>query len=182
VSRVRPTRHLSVVKGATVSTQSAALAIRGADDSGTIEYSRTHIPNDHEVAPCTLTGVKRIAFLALYGFIVSSSLGGMVYTFYVNPLFGLMILPVSYVFNNLLFLANHSRLHASFIELPEEKMSVICHHAFIHHYRNTRVFHETWLETRMSYFIDARTIFDRAFRRGVLLFAIPCRAAAIDGS
>ena len=156
---------------ATVSTQSAALDLDlpGADDSGVIEYSRAHIANDHEVKPCTLTGFKRIVFLVLYGLIVSSSVAGMVYTFYVNPLFGLMILPVSYVFNNLLFLVNHSRLHASFIELPEENMSVICHHAFIHHYRNTRVFHETWLETRMSYFIDARTIFDRAFR-GFFLF------------
>jgi hypothetical protein len=83
-----------------------------------------------------------------------------------------MILPVCYVFNNLLFLVNHSRLHASFIELPEEQMSVICHHSFVHHYRNTRVYHETWLETRMSYFMDARTVFDRAFRGFVLVIPI----------
>ena len=155
-----------------MSTQSATLDLHITDDSAVIDYSRAHIPNDHAVAPCTITGVRRIVFLALYGLIVSSSLAGMAYTFYVNPLFGLMVLPVSYVFNNLLFLANHSRLHASFIELPEEKMSVICHHAFIHHYRNTRVFHETWLETRMSYFIDARTIFDRAFRGFFLLIPL----------
>ena len=153
-----------------MSTQSATLDLRGVDDSDVIEYSRSYIPDDQKMAPCTITGVRRLVFLALYGLIVSSSIGGMVYTFYMNPLFGLMIVLLSYVFNNLLFLVNHSRLHASFIELPEEKMSVICHHAFIHHYRNTRVFHETWLETRMSYFIDARTtIFDRAFR-GFFLF------------
>lgn len=155
-----------------MSTQSATLDIRSIEDPDVIEYSRADIPNDRVVAPCTITGVRRIVFLALYGLIVSLSMAGMAYTFYANPLFGLMILPVSYVFNNLLFLANHSRLHASFIELPEERMSVICHHAFIHHYRNTRVFHETWLETRMSYFIDARTIFDRAFRGFFLLIPL----------
>jgi len=147
-----------------VSTEVEVLELHGADDSSTIEYSRDRIPNDQEMPPYTLTGFKRIVFLVLYAFIVSSSIGGLLYTFYVNPLFGLMILPVCYVFNNLLFLVNHSRLHASFIELPEAEMSVICHHAFIHHYRNTRVFHETWLETRMSYFMDARDVFDRASR------------------
>ena len=152
-----------------MSTHLAALELCSADDSNVIDYSRAHIPNDQKVAPCTLTGFKRIVFLALYGLIVSSSVGGLVYTFYARPLFGLMILPVCYVFNNLLFLASHSRLHASFIELPEAKMNVICHHAFIHHYRNTCVFHETWLETRMSYFIDARTVFGKAFRGFALL-------------
>ena len=155
-----------------LSTHLAALELHGADDSRLIKYSRDYIPNDQQVAPCTVTGFKRIVFLTLYGFIVSSSIGGFVYTFYVNPLFGLMIIPVCYVFNNLLFLASHSRLHASFIELPESEMSVICHHAFIHHYRNTRVFHETWLETRISYFIDARTIFDQAFRGFGLLIPL----------
>jgi len=155
-----------------VSTDLEALELNGADDSNVIEYSRKHIPNDQEMAPCTLTGFKRIVFLALYSVIVSSSIGGLIYTLYVNPLFGLMILPGCYVFNNLLFLATHSRLHASFIELPESEMSVICHHAFIHHYRNIRVFHETWLETRISYFIDARTVFDKAFRGFALLIPL----------
>ena len=51
-------------------------------------------------------------------------------------------------------------------------MNVICHHAFIHHYRNICVFHETWLETRMSYFIDARAVFDRVFRGFILVIPI----------
>jgi hypothetical protein len=147
-----------------VSAEIETFELHEADDLNPVEYSRERIPNDREVAPYTLTGRKRIVFLALYALIVSSSIGGLIYTFYLSPWFALMILPVCYVFNNLLFLVNHSRLHASFIELPESDMSVICHHSFIHHYRNICVYHETWLETRMSYFMDARTVFDRAFR------------------
>jgi hypothetical protein len=155
-----------------VSTELQEFELAVAADSSTTEYSRERIPNDKEREPCTLTGLKRIVFLVLYALIVSSSIGGMIYTFYVSPWFALAILPVCYVFNNLLFVANHSRLHASFIELPEAKMNVICHHAFIHHYRNICVFHETWLETRMSYFIDARAMFDRVFRGFILVIPI----------
>jgi hypothetical protein len=151
-----------------VSTEVEDFELHGAEDSSAIEYSREHIRNDRAIAPYALTGFKRIVFLALYVLIVSSSIGGMLYTVYANPWFALMILPVSYFFNNLLFLVTHSRLHASFIELPEEKMSVICHHSFIHHYRNICVYHETWLETRMSYFMDARVIFDPVFRGWVV--------------
>jgi hypothetical protein len=136
----------------------------GADDSSAIKYSREYIPNNTEVAPYSLTGIKRSIFLLLYAFIVASTIGGLIYTFYVNPLFGLMILPLSYVINNLLFVIGHSRLHASFIEMPEGEMNVLCHNSFIHHYRNPRVYHEKWLETRMSYFVDARTFFAREFR------------------
>jgi len=140
-----------------------------AGDSRALEYSRIRIPNNREIPAYNLTGFKRFIFLALYALIVSSSIGGLIYTFYVHPLFALLILPVSYFFNNCLFLMNHSRFHANFIELPEAKMSVICHHAFIHHYRNIRVFHETWLETRMSYFIDVRAVFDQASRCFILV-------------
>lgn len=155
-----------------MSTHSVALGVERANHSSVLQYSRALIPNDRKMDPCTLTGSRRIVFLALYALLVSSSIGGLVYTFYVSPLFGLMILPICYVFNNLLFLVNHGRLHASFIELPESGMSVICHHAFIHHYRNIGVFHETWLETRMSYFIDAREIFGSTFRGFVLLIPL----------
>jgi hypothetical protein len=151
-----------------VSTELKYFDYPAVEDSSANPYRRECIPNDREVAPYTLTGFKRIVFLAFYALIVASSIGGMIYTFYISPWFALAILPGCYVFNNLLFLVNHSRLHASFIELPEEDMSVICHHSFIHHYRNICVYHETWLETRMSYFMDARTVFDRAFRGFVL--------------
>jgi hypothetical protein len=148
------------------------LEFHRVDEPHVIQYSRRWIPNDQEVAPYTLTGFRRTVFLVLYAVIVLLSIGGVVYTLAVNPLFGLMILPISYLFNNLQFAATHSILHASFIELRESEMGVVCHHAFIHHYRNTGVFHETWLETRVSYFIDPRAIFDRAFRGFVVLIPL----------
>ena len=40
--------------------------LKGTDDSNVIQYSRKHIPNDQEMAPCTLTGFKRSVFLVLY--------------------------------------------------------------------------------------------------------------------
>jgi hypothetical protein len=155
-----------------VSTGLSALELHASADSSGLEYSRAHIAGDQKMAPCTLTGLKRTVFLVLYALIVSASFGGLIYTFYARPLFGLMILPVCYVFNNLLFVSNHSRLHASFIELREAEMDVICHHAFIHHYRNISVFHETWLETRMAYFIDARAAFGREFRGFLLVIPL----------
>lgn len=147
-----------------MSAELEALELNRADDSSVIEFSREHIPHDREVPPYSLTGLRRVVFLALYVLIVVASIAGLVYTFYVSPLFELLILPVCYITNNLLFMTGHSRLHASFIELPEAEMSVLCHHSFIHHYRNTRVFHETWLETRISYFVDARRYVDPIFR------------------
>jgi hypothetical protein len=147
-----------------VSADLGVLGRHGADSQTEIEYSREHIPDDREMAPYELTGFRRIVFLVLYALIVASSFAGLAYTFYANPWFGLMTLPVCYVFNNLLFTLSHSKLHASFIELPEAKMSVLCHHSFIHHYRNSCVYHEKWLETRMSYFMDTRAVFDPAFR------------------
>lgn len=50
----------------------------------------------------------------------------------------------------------HLGLHAAFIELPEGEMATITHHSFLHHYRQLRTFHQTWLETRLSYFFCPR--------------------------
>ncbi len=125
-----------------MSTEVEAIELKGADNLDAIEYSREHIPSDRAIAPYTLTGFKRIVFLALYALIVSSSIGGMIYTFYVNPWFALMILPVCYLFNNLLFLVTHSRLHASFIELPESEneryLSPFVHPSLSEHLRVPR--------------------------------------------
>ncbi len=125
---------------------------------GTRTYSRAFIPGDQEVAPCELTGTRRKVFLAFYGAIVVSAITGLAYTFYFNPLFGLTALVVGYCFDNLAFTCGHVGFHAEFIDSSEGKMKTLSHHAFIHHYRNIRVFHETWLETRMSYFVDPRTV------------------------
>jgi hypothetical protein len=134
----------------------ATLEFVGAADSKLIPYRRESIPHDQPIAPYTLTGVKRTVFLGLYSLLLLSSISGLIYSLYASPLFVLMMLPVGFVFSNLNFVIGHGRFHASFIEVPEARMNVVCHHAFIHHYRNIGVFHETWLETRVSYFIDAR--------------------------
>lgn len=139
-----------------MSTSLATLEFAGAADALVIPYRRESIPNDQPVAPYTLTGIKRAVFLVIYSLIILLSISGLIYAFYLSPLFALMILPVGYVFNQINFLIGHTRFHASFIEVPEAEMNVVCHHAFIHHYRNIGVFHETWLETRVSYFLDAK--------------------------
>jgi hypothetical protein len=46
-----------------------------------VEYSRANIPHDREAPPYTLTGGRRLVFLALYALIVASSLAGLLYTF-----------------------------------------------------------------------------------------------------
>ena len=139
----------------------ATLESVGAAESEVTPYRRESVPDDQPVAPYTLTGIKRAVFLAIYSLLVLGSTSGLVYAFYLDPLFVLMILPVGFVFNQLNFVIGHGRFHASFMEVPEARMNVVCHHAFIHHYRNIRVFDETWLETRVSYFIDARAGFGR---------------------
>lgn len=126
-------------------------------------FSRENIPHDKVIAPYTLTGTRRSACLVIYGLIVCSAFLGTLYSLYASPLFVLAMIPVSYVVNNVAFLTVHSKLHASFIELPEEAMGVICHNSFIHHYRNTKVYHEKWLETRLAYLMDPRIVFDGAF-------------------
>jgi hypothetical protein len=173
-SRTRPAMAFwrDFAGGVNMSSHSVALDYDGAAGSNVIRYSREYVPNDKEVAPYALTGLKRFVFLVMYGLIVSLSFGGIAYTFYVSPLFALIILPVCYVSNNLLFLAGHHKFHTSFIEMPESKMSILVHHSLIHHYRNIRVYHETWLETRTSYFIDARSLFDKTFRCYVLFIPL----------
>jgi hypothetical protein len=129
----------------------------------TARYSREHIVDDKVLAPYTLMGARRIVCLVTYVLIIFSAFAGTAYSLYVNPLFVLAVLPVCYLTNNITFLTVHSKLHASFIELPEERMGVICHDSFIHHYLNSCVYHEEWLETRFAYFADPRIVFDGAF-------------------
>ncbi len=121
-------------------------------------YNRDHISEDCPISPFVLTGAKRIFYLFVYALVVSLALLGSLYCLYVNPLFCLISWVLCYLADNFLFTVVHLRLHAQFIELPEKKMNVFEHHAFIHHYKNTKVYHEYWLETRMAYFIDPRSI------------------------
>lgn len=121
-------------------------------------YSRAAIPDDRVVQPYQLTGTRRTVFMAIYATIVATALGGLAYAFVVNPLFALTALLVGYCFDNLAFTCGHVGFHAEFVDQPEPKMKTLPHHAFVHHYRNIFVFHETWLETRLSYFLDPRMV------------------------
>lgn len=121
-------------------------------------YNRENILEDYPIPPFILKGSKRLAYLFLYIVIVALAIFGILYSLYLSPIFCVLGLTFCYLADNFLFAIMHLRLHAQFIELPENKMNVIEHHSFIHHYRNTKVYHETWLESRVAYFIDPRAI------------------------
>ena len=110
-----------------------------------VNYSRDFIADDKATAPYLLTGVRRTVCLAVYVSIVCAAFSGALYSLYVDPVFVLAVLPVCYAINNVTFLTVHCKLHASFIDLREEEMGVICHNSFIHHYRNIKVYHEKWV-------------------------------------
>lgn len=119
-------------------------------------FTRDLIPNDRELEPYLLTGVRRTTFAVIYVALIVLAFGGAGYCVYVNPLFGIFGIVSAYLCNNIAFAITHVRFHTSFIEVPEEKMDVLVHHSLIHHYRDVQIFHKTWLETRMSYFIDPK--------------------------
>lgn len=103
-----------------------------------------------------LEGRARARMLAGYVAIHAVIFAGLAYTASWSP--GLMLgtLVLCYVLENVLFVLGHIGLHVSFIETPEPQMTTITHHSFIHHYRDIRAYHKTWLSSRMSYFICAR--------------------------
>jgi hypothetical protein len=121
-----------------------------------ITYSRDLIPADQEVLPYTLSGVKRLVFLAIYFSIVSISIGCVIYSLCVSPAIGVFGLLTAYLCNNVAFALGHVRFHTSFIELPESKMEILLHNSLIHHYRDVQIYHKNWLESRMGYFVDPK--------------------------
>ena len=121
-------------------------------------YNRASIPEDEVIEPYELKGLRRSVFLTLYSMILITAIVGLAYTFYFNPFFGLVALVIGYFFDNLAFGCGHLEFHTEFIEMREKKMTTLCHNSLIKHYRNKHVFHERWLETRMSYFIDPQTV------------------------
>ena len=122
-------------------------------------YGRALIPGDQELPHYELTGLKRELYMLLYVIIISTALCGTAYTFYYSPAFGAAALALGYVIDNLCFSYGHLEFHAAFIEIPERKMSTLFHSALIHHYRKISVFHNHWLEVRLSYFVDPRPAF-----------------------
>lgn len=119
-------------------------------------YSRELIAGDREVLPYSLNGFRRSIFFVVYVCVILISFGCIGYSLYVDPLIGLFGMLAGYLGNNIAFSITHVRFHTSFIELPESRMELLVHHSFIHHYRDVQVYHKTWLETRMSYFIDPK--------------------------
>lgn len=132
-------------------------------------FSRTHIPGDHPIPEFDLTGAKRAVYMAIYGFVVTVAVAGTAYAVWEEPLLALGGGLIFYFFNNVGFVMTHLQFHAAFIELPESKMSVLVHHSFIHHYRDTGIYHKKWLESRMSYFLDPR----RGIRDPIFLLVGP---------
>ncbi len=121
-----------------------------------VSYSRDAIPNDQQLPAYTLTGLRRAFFMAIYVTAVVVSFGGIAFSLFVNPLLAVFGVVTAYLVNNYAFSITHVRYHSSFIELPESKMEVLLHTSFIHHYRDTEAYHKTWLESRVSYFVDPK--------------------------
>jgi len=139
--------------------------VDGVRDS---DYTREIIAGDHQVAPYTLMGLRRTLMLAGYVAIVGLSLAGVLYGLAVHPVIAIFGLVTAYIGNNLAFLLTHVRFHTSFIEVAERDMDLLVHHSFVHHYRDVQVYHKTWLETRMSYFLDARAGLSGAIFQSIL--------------
>jgi len=135
-------------------------------------YSRALIPGDEEVPHYELTGARRDLYMVLYCVLIATALSGTAYTFYYSPAFGTAALVLGYVVDNLCFSYGHLEFHAAFIEIPESKMSTLFHSAFIHHYRRISVFHNHWLEVRLSYFLDPRPDFSLGSVGALLLVAL----------
>ena len=115
---------------------------------------RSAIVDDFLIEPRSILGFKRVLFIFILYSILIFSLVGAAYTAYKSlPLF-IFGLALCYFLENIMFVLGHIAFHADFIEIPEKTMGILVHNAFIHHYRNIRVFHEKWLETRLSYFFD----------------------------
>ncbi|MBA2648171.1 MAG: hypothetical protein H0U75_01005 [Legionella sp.] len=132
------------------------MSVFGKSEPG--QFSRTHILEDKPMPPFVLEGFNRKIYLFVYLLVVAFAILGCSYSIYLNPKFAIIGLFFCYMADNFLFAIFHLRLHGLFIELPEHKMNVFEHHSFIHHYRNIKVYHEHWLETRIAYFIDPRAI------------------------
>jgi hypothetical protein len=108
----------------------------------------------------------------VYAGLIAAAFGGTAYTLYYSPVFAVGALILGYIIDNLCFTYGHLEFHAAFIEVPERKMSTLFHSAFIHHYRKITVFHEHWLEVRLSYFLEPQAAFSLLSAVGLLSVAL----------
>jgi len=131
---------------------------------------RQHIPGDYEVPMFLTSGKDRQRLLFVYSMLMSYAMFGVIYCWFRNPVLQTLNIILAYFLDNMAFFLGHLVLHASFIELPENEMSVLTHHSFIHHYRDIQCYHKTWLESRMSYFLDPKD-----FVKGELFSSPACQ-------
>jgi hypothetical protein len=115
-------------------------------------YSRAALPPEPPRPLLVLTGAARRRHLLIYAAIHAVLFGGLLYGLVTAPALVLFGLALCYALENLMFVFGHIALHVTFIEFPEQSMMTLGHHSFVHHYRDIRAYHRSWLATRLSYF------------------------------
>ncbi len=116
------------------------------------EHLRHALPPEPKRPLLVFEGAQRRRQLIVYAAIHVVLFGGLAYTAATNPLLVVFGLLLCYALENLMFVFGHVALHALFIEFKESEMMTIGHHSFVHHYRNIRAYHQSWLASRLSYF------------------------------
>lgn len=104
-----------------------------------VEEPQREVEGDFVVEPLSVHGLERARLMSIYVFVVLYAWIGTVVAIYLDPWVGVPNLLYAYYLDNLNFTLGHLSLHAKFIEWPEWAMDVLCHHSFIHHYRDIQV-------------------------------------------
>lgn len=116
------------------------------------EHMRSVLPPEPPRPLLVFEGARRRRQLLVYTVLHVVIFVGLAYTLATNPMLALVGLLLCYVLENLMFVFGHIALHCSFIEFKESEMMTIGHHSFVHHYRDIRAYHKSWLASRLSYF------------------------------
>ncbi len=142
------------------------------------EHLRAALPAEPPRPLLVFEGAERTRHLLVYAAIHIVIFGGLAYSLATNPALALIGVLLCYVLENVMFVFGHVALHVTFIEFPEGSMMTLGHHSFIHHYRDIRAYHRSWLATRLSYFYCPRLGLRSMSTRGYLVAQL-CSAAAI---
>lgn len=130
------------------------IGIQNVKEKENIKSLRKHIIDDTIMEPYRLVGLRIYFWLLIYYIFTIFLFVSNVILLYINPLYQIYSLLLSYFYNNLGFMWGHIDIHLMCIEYPEAEMGILCHNSFIHHYRDINVYKDYWLETRLSYFVD----------------------------
>lgn len=115
-------------------------------------FLRSALPPEPARPLLVFTGPQRTRQMLIYVALHTVIFGGLAYTLATNPALALFGLLLCYLLENLMFVFGHLALHVTFIEFPEASMMTLGHHSFVHHYRDIRAYHKSWLASRLSYF------------------------------